>query len=120
LDQQLVKLSVGLTVPDAWTPLRDKLEISVDEDAGEALWALRDCLDAEQGWHQIAGQILGWPRWQNDDGMPYLAELGGGQADDWSLLLQTDALDAELYVALATEDLRGGRFDRVQATIEFD
>lgn len=118
--QQLVRPSVGLSVPDAWTPLMDKLEIDVDEGAAEELWALRDRLHAEQGWHRIAGQVLGWPRWQNNDDMGYLAELGGGQADDWSLLLQTDALDAELYVALATEDLVAGRFDRAQATIEFD
>lgn len=120
LPQQPVKPSVGLTVPDAWTPLLDKLEIDVDENAAEELWALRDRLHAEQGWHHIAGQVLGWPRWQNNDDMDYLAQLGGGQADDWSLLLQTDALDAELYVALATEDLLAGRFDRAQATIEFD
>lgn len=80
----------------------------------------RDRLYAEQGWHYIAGQLLGWPHWQNDDSMDYLAELGGGHAGDWSLLLQTDHLDAELYVALATEDLTAGRFDRAQATIEFD
>ncbi len=64
--------------------------------------------------------MLGWPRWQNSDDMDYLADLSGGQADDWCLLLQTDALDAELYIALATEDLHAGRFDRAQATIEFD
>jgi hypothetical protein len=119
LPEQPVRPSVGLTVPDPSTVM-DKLGIDLAPGFAEELFALRDRLDAEQGWHQIAGQLLGWPHWQNDDGMDYLAELGGGQARDWSLLLQTDRLDAELYVALATEDLTAGRFDRAQATIEFD
>ena len=74
----------------------------------------------EQGWNAVAGQLLGWGTWQNDDNMQYLAELGGGKAEDWSLLLQTDALDAELYIALPTADLAAGRFDRVEATVEYD
>jgi hypothetical protein len=36
------------------------------------------------------------------------------------LLLQTAALDAELYVMLPTADLVAGRFDRAEATIEHD
>src|SRR6201999_845433 len=103
LRKQPVRPSAGLTVPDPSTAM-DKLGIGLDPHAAEALWALRNRLHAEQGWHDIAGQLLGWPHWQNDDGMDHLAGLGGGQARDWSLLLQTDYLDAELYVALATED----------------
>jgi hypothetical protein len=119
LPEQPARPSVGLTVPDQATVM-DQLGIALDPNAAEALWALRDRLHAEQGWHNVAGQLLGWPHWQNDDGMDHLAELGGGQAPDWSLLLQTDRLDAELYIALATADLTAGRFNRAQATIEFD
>jgi hypothetical protein len=36
------------------------------------------------------------------------------------LLLQTDALDAELYVMLPTGDLAAARFDRAEAMIEHD
>jgi hypothetical protein len=35
-------------------------------------------------------------------------------------MLQTDALDAELYVVLPTADLAAARFDRAEATIEHD
>lgn len=84
------------------------------------LWALKERLAIEQGWNHPAGQLLGWGAWQNEDDLAYLASLGGGKAEDWSLLLQTDALDAELYVALPTADLAKGRFDRAQATIEHD
>ena len=77
---------------------------------GDALWKLKQRLHAEQGWHQRAGQLLGWPTWQNDDNMPL----------DGTLLLQTDALDAELYVVLPTADLAVARFDRAEAIIEHD
>jgi hypothetical protein len=52
--------------------------------------------------------------------MEHLASLRDGQALDWTLLLQTDALDAELYVALPTDDLAAARFDRAEAIIEHD
>ena len=52
--------------------------------------------------------------------MDHLASLRGGQALEWTLLLQTDAVDAELYVALPTADLAAGRYDRAEAIIEHD
>jgi hypothetical protein len=121
LSPQMVQPSVGLTVPDPWTPVMRKLGLELEDPAAaDALWALNDRLAAEQGWQFPAGRLLGWGRWQNDDNMAYLAELGGGKADDWTLLLQTDALNGELYVALPTADLAAGRFDRAQAILEYD
>jgi len=99
--QQFFTPSVGLTVPD--------------ED-----WEFAYRLREEQGWREPSGQVLGWPTWQNDPNMDYLAELGGGKAADYSLLLQTNTMGTELYVAIPTADLQAGRFDRVQATVEFD
>jgi hypothetical protein len=99
--RQFVTSSVGLTVPD--------------ED-----WEFAYRIREEQGWREPAGQVLGWPTWQNDPNMDYLAELGGGRAADYSLLLQTNFMGTELYVAMPTADVEAGRFDRVQATVEFD
>lgn len=110
LHQQRVEPSIGLTVPD---------RLGTDYD-WEQLWSLRERLASEQGWLNSEGQLLGWPFWQNDDNLGYLAELGGGEAADWTVLLQTGALDGELYVALPTADLAAGRFDRAEAIIEFD
>ncbi|MDA0181651.1 YwqG family protein [Solirubrobacter phytolaccae] len=110
LHRQRVEPSVGLTVPD---------RLGTDYD-WEQLWSLRERLASEQGWLNSEGQLLGWPFWQNDDNLGYLAGLGGGEAADWTVLLQTGALDGELYVALPTADLAAGRFDRAEAIIEFD
>jgi hypothetical protein len=61
------------------------------------------------------------PDWQlESEDMDYLASLREGQALEWTLLLQTDALDAELYVVLPTADLAAARFDRAEAAIEHD
>jgi hypothetical protein len=68
LVRDMVKPSVGLTLPDAWTPLMKQLGIELGDDSN----------------------------------------------------LQTDALDGELYVALPAADLAAGRFDRAEATIEYD
>lgn len=110
LHQQHVVPTVGLTTPD---------RLGTDYD-WEALWALREQLAAEQGWLNPEAQLLGWPTWQNDDNLGYLAELGGGTAADWTVLLQTGALDGDLYIGLPTADLAAGRFDRAQGIIEFD
>ena len=40
---------------------------------------------------------------RQNDYMEELAAMRGGKPEDWTLLLQTDALDAELYVALPTQ-----------------
>ena len=78
-----------------------ELGIELDEATDfDELWTLKERLAIEQGWNNVAGRLLGWGTWQNDDNMELLASLGGGHAEDWTLLLQTDALDAELYVAL--------------------
>ncbi len=110
LHRQRVVPTVGLTTPD---------RLGTDYD-WEALWSLRERLAAEQGWLNSEGQLLGWPTWQNDDNLGSLAELGGGTAADWTVLLQTDALDGELYIGVPTADLAAGRFDRAEAIIEFD
>jgi hypothetical protein len=123
LRQQMVKPSVGLTLPDADAPPLRPLGLGFkgerESDFGE-LWKLKGRLHAEQGWHHSVGQLLGCPTWQNDDNMYHLASLRQRQALDWTLLLQTDALDAELYVALPTADLAAARFDRAEAIIEHD
>ena len=103
IPRRMVTPRIGLTLPDG--------------DGSEELWKLKQRLHAEQGWQHRAGQLHGWPTWQNDDNMAYLASLRGGQELEWTLLLQTDA---ELYVVLPTADLAAGRFDRAEATIEHD
>lgn len=123
LPQQMVTPRIGLTLPDEDAPLMRPLGLGFGgarQSDFEHLWKLKQRLDAEQGWHHRAGQLLGWPTWQHDDNMHYLASLRGAQTLDWTLLLQTGAVDAELYVALPTADLAAGRFDRAEATIEHD
>jgi Domain of unknown function (DUF1963) len=123
IPQRMVKPRVGLTLPDEDAPLMRPLGLGFSGERRshfEDLWRLKEHLHAEQGWHDRAGQLLGWPTWQNDDNMDYLASLRDGQALEWRLLLQTDALDAELYVVLPTEDLAAARFDRAEATVEHD
>jgi hypothetical protein len=123
IPQRMVRPHVGLTLPDEDAPLMHPLGLGFDGERRsdlEELWKLKRRLNAEQGWHHPAGQLLGWPTWQNDDNMDHLASLRQGQALEWTLLLQTDALDAELYVALPTVDLAAARFDRAEATIEHD
>ena len=123
LAQRAVTARPGLTLPDADAPLIAPLGLGFGGDRGSdlgELWKLQQRLRARQGWRDAAGQVLGWPTWQNDDGTGYLASLGDAQELEWTLLLQTDALDAELYVLLPTEDLTAARFDRAQATIEHD
>jgi Domain of unknown function (DUF1963) len=123
IPQRMVKPRIGLTLPDADAPLMRPFGFGFGGERRsdvEGLWKLEQRLHAEQGWHHRAGQLLGWPTWQNDDNMDYLASLRDGQAPEWTLLLQTDALDAELYVVLPTADLAAARFDRAEATIEHD
>ena len=114
----------GLTLPDEDAPAdRGPLGLGFNgarSSDTEELWKLNKRLRGEQGWHHRAGQLFGWPTWQNDDNIEYLASLRGGQGLEWTLLLQTDALDAELYVVLPTADLAAARFDRAEATIEHD
>jgi hypothetical protein len=121
--QRMVKPCIGLTLPDEDAPLMHPLGLGFGGERqrdSEALWKLKQRLHARQGWHHRAGRLLGWPTWQNDDSMDHLASLRDGQALDWTLLLQTDALDAELYVVLPTADLSAARFDRAEAIIEHD
>lgn len=121
--QRMVKPRIGLTLPDEDAPLMRPLGLGFNGERRsdlEELWKLKQRLHVEQGWHHGAGQLLGWPTWQNDDNMDYLASLRDGQALEWTLLLQTDALDAELYVVLPTADLAAARFDRAEAIIEHD
>ena len=121
--QQFVKPRIGLTLPDEAAPLMRPLGLGFNgarSSDTEELWKLNKRLHGEQGWHHRAGQLLGWPTWQNDDNMDYLASLRDGQGLEWTLLLQTDALDAELYVVVPTADLAAARFDRAEATIEHD
>jgi hypothetical protein len=123
LARQIVEPRVGLTLPDEDAPPMRPLGLGFRGERQsdfEELWKLKRRLQAEQGWHHSAGQLLGWPAWQNDDGMEHLASLGGAEALEWTLLLQTGAIDAELYVALPAADLADGRFDRAEATIEHD
>jgi hypothetical protein len=115
LPRRMVEPRIGLTLPDEDAPVMRPLGLGFDE-----LWTLKKRLHAEQGWKHPVGQLLGWPTWQNDDGMEHLASLRDGQDLKWTLLLQTDAVDAELYVVLPTADLAAGRFDRAEATIEHD
>jgi hypothetical protein len=121
--QRFVKPRIGLTLPDEDAPPMLPLGLGFGGERQfdlDHLWKLKARLHAEQGWHHRAGQLLGWPTWQNDDGTEHLASLRNGQALEWALLLQTAALDAELYVMLPTADLVAGRFDRAEATIEHD
>ena len=121
--RRMVKPCIGLTLPDADAPLMWPLGLGFGGERRaevESLWKLQQRLHVQQGWRHRAGQLLGWPTWQNDDTMEHLASLRGGQALDWTLLLQTDALDAELYVVLPTADLAAARFDRGEAIIEHD
>ena len=123
IPQRMVKQRAGLTLPDEDAPLMRPLGLGFGGERRsdfEELWKLKERLRAEQGWDHAAGQLLGWPTWQNDDNMDYLASLRDGQALEWTLLLQTDAPDAELYVVLPTADLAAARFDRAEATIEHD
>jgi hypothetical protein len=123
IPQRMVKPRPGLTLPDEDAPLMHSLGLGFGGERRsdfEELWKLKQRLHVEQGWHRAAGQLLGWPTWQNDDNMDHLASLRDGQALEWTLLLQTDALDAELYVVLPTADLAAARFDRAEATIEHD
>jgi Domain of unknown function (DUF1963) len=123
IPQQMVTPRVGLTLPDEDAPLMRPLGLGLDgerESEMDELWLLGRRVHAEQGWHDAAGQLLGWPTWQHDDSMEYLASLRDGQALEWTLLLQTDALGPELYVVLPTADLAAARFDRAEATIEHD
>jgi hypothetical protein len=119
----MVKPRIGLTLPDEDAPLMRSFGLGFSGERRsdvEELWKLKQRLHAEQGWHHRAGQLLGWPTWQHDDNLDYLASLRDRQALEWTLLLQTDALDAELYVVLPTADLAAARFDRAEATIEHD
>jgi Domain of unknown function (DUF1963) len=121
--RRMVKPRAGLTLPDADAPVMRPLGLGFDGERRadfEELCKLKRRLYAEQGWHHRAGQLLGWPTWQNDDNMAYLASLRHGEALEWTLLLQTEAVDAELYVALPTADLAAARFDRAEAIIEHD
>jgi hypothetical protein len=123
IPQRMVKPREGLTLPDEDAPLMRPLGLGFSGERRsdfEELWKLKKRLHAEQGWHHAAGQLLGWPTWQNDDNMGYLASLRDGHALEWTLLLQTDALDAELYVVLPTADQAAARFDRAEAIIEHD
>lgn len=120
---QPVTVRVGLTLPDPDAPLIAPLGPGFGGERSsdvEALRKLQQRLHAQQGWGRAAGQVLGWPAWQNDDNTDSLASLSDAADLEWTLLLQTDALDAELYVVLPTTDLAVGRFDRAQATIEHD
>jgi hypothetical protein len=121
--QRFVKPRIGLTLPDEDAPPMLPLGLGFGGERQsdlDHLWKLEARLHAEQGWHHRAGQLLGWPAWQNDDGTEHLASLRNGQALEWALLLQTDAVDAELYVMLPAADLAAARFDRAEATIEHD
>jgi hypothetical protein len=121
LPRFMVKPQPGLSLPDAAVPLMRRLGLDFNADSEyEELWTLKRRLESEQGWHHSYGQLLGWPAVAGEDLMAFFASLGGGQAEDWTLLLHTNALDADLYVALPTADLAAGRFDRAEATIEFD
>jgi hypothetical protein len=118
LYQQMVAPSVGLTLPDAWKSTMDRLGIPIDgTDEFETLGGVKQRLETEQGWFEPAGQIMGWGTWPNDDYMSHLASLGNAEDEEWTLLLQTDALDTNLYIAIPTADLAAGRFDRVQAMV---
>jgi hypothetical protein len=115
---QMVRPSPGLTLPDEAAPVMRPLGLGFGGDRGsdvEELWRLEKRLRLEQGWHRVAGRLLGWPTWQNDDNMANLPSQ-----HEWTLLLQTDALDAELYVVLPTADLAAARFDRAEAMLEYD
>ncbi len=118
LPRRFVKPRIGLTLPHYDAPVMRPLRLGFERS--DYLWTLQARLHAEQGWHHRAGQLLGWPTWQNDDNTDYLASLRNGQGLEWTLLLQTDAVDAELYVMLPTADLAAARFDRAEATIEHD
>jgi hypothetical protein len=121
LPRFMVKPQPGLSLPDAAVPLMRRLGLDFNADSEyEELWTLKRRLESEQGWHHSYGQLLGWPAVAGEDLMAFFASLGGGQAEDWTLLLHTNALDADLYVALPTADLAAGRFDRAETTIEFD
>ena len=123
IPQRMVTPRIGLTLPDPQAPPMASLDLDYGgerESGFEELWKLRQRLLAEQEWQQAVAQLLGWPTWQNDDTMEYLASLRGGQALEWTLLLQTNLLDSELYVVIPTADLAAARFDRAEATIEHD
>jgi hypothetical protein len=123
IPQRMVKSRVGLTLPDEDAPLMRPLGLGFNgarRSDSEELWRLNERLHLEQGWHHRAGQLLGWPTWQHEDNMDYLASLQGEQRLEWTLLLQTDVLGAELYVVLPTADLAAARFDRAEAVIEHD
>jgi hypothetical protein len=118
LYQQMVEPSVGLTLPDGWKSTMDELGVPIDGNPDfEALASVKERLETEQGWLEPAGQIMGWGTWPDDDYMSYFASLGGTENEEWTLLLQTDALDTNLYIALPTNDLAAGRFGRVQAMV---
>jgi hypothetical protein len=121
LHQQMVTPVAGLTLPDPSPSLMHRFGLdasSVDPDDVEAWLDLKELLRDDQGWSDAAGQMLGWATWPNGDLMELLASRGGGQSEDWTLLLHTDALDYQLYVALPTKDIASGRFDTAQATAE--
>ena len=52
--------------------------------------------------------------------MQLLASYQGEQGAGWTLLLQTDATDSQLYVAVSRADLAAGLFTKAEAIIEHD
>jgi hypothetical protein len=116
-----VRPQAGLSLPVAAVPLMRRLGLDLRADAEyEELWTLQRRLESEQGWHNPHGQLLGWNRVPGEDLMAIFASEAGDGPEDWTLLLHTDVIDADLYVAVPTADLAAGRFDRTQAGIFFD
>ena len=116
-----VKPQPGLSLPEAATPLLRRLEIELQESSDyDELSTLQRRLESEQGWHNPHGQLLGWDRVPGEDLMAMFASETGDRPEDWTLLLHTDVLDADLYVAVPTTDLTAGRFSHVQAGLFFD
>jgi Domain of unknown function (DUF1963) len=116
-----VTSQAGLSLPVAAVPLMRRLGVDVQVDTVyEDLWKLQRQLETEQGWHEPPGQLLGWDRVPGEDLMAMFASEVGERPEDWTLLLHTDVLDADLYVAVPTADLAAGRFNRTQANLFFD
>ena len=81
--RRMVKPCIGLTLPDADAPLMWPLGLGFGGERRaevESLWKLQQRLHVQQGWRHRAGQLLGWPTWQNNDavGAPGLAPEAGG------------------------------------------
>ena len=121
LGQTMVKPQPGLSLPEPAEPLTGRLGLDFQSDAErDALYTLQRRLESEQGWHDAGGHLLGWSAVPGEDLMEWFASQGGGAAGDWTLLLHTDAFDADLYIGIRKADLAARRFDRVEATIQFD